>query len=631
MGPFLHRSFAEKIFGTELLHQSTRSVIDVLVGWGYSEKRLSSSVQEAMAELLLRNRSPYIADLKYETLTSALNIARSKVSRQGILLISRVLHGLKITSREVAIRAKQDERFQEESLLSGIDSIWVEWCRRWRNTSTLANNTRLANYTRLLRMGRWLTQYHPTITAPDQWTRELAAEFVAAVDRWSVGDLVRTERLNQQKVGKPLSPGAKTALLGAARVFFRDCQEWGWIPRRLDPSRSFGTPRSIRSLIGPAPRVIADDVWAKLLWAGLNLQADDLPGAMWKRGPHDYTDRSLWYPIEMVRALVIVWLFAGLRRDEIIRLRIGCIRWSQGDTSISSEESATAKDVTCWLDVPVNKTTTAFTKPIDRLVGEAIEAWQRVRPEQPSNVDQKTGEVVDYLFSYRGQRVGKGFLNDTLIPILCRKAGVPEHDARGNITSHRARSTIASQLANSKEPMSLFELQTWLGHASPESTLSYVRVTPTKLGQSYTSASYFERNIRTIEVLIDQDAVRSGAAAAGEPWRFYDLGHGYCTYDFFNQCPHRMACAKCSFYVSKASSQSQLLEAKANLLRMSQEIHLTEDERLAVEDGAAAIEQLLSKLVNVSAPDGFIPREYSASKQDIMLLEAYNKNLLNNR
>jgi hypothetical protein len=24
----------------------------------------------------------------------------------------------------------------------------------------------------------------------------------------------------------------------------------------------------------------------------------------------------------------------------------------------------------------------------------------------------------------------------------------------------------------------------------------------------------------------------------------YDLRHGYCTYDFFEQCPDRMACAK---------------------------------------------------------------------------------------
>ncbi|MGY1502815.1 hypothetical protein ACW4TU_40620 [Streptomyces sp. QTS52] len=42
--------------------------------------------------------------------------------------------------------------------------------------------------------------------------------------------------------------------------------------------------------------------------------------------------------------------------------------------------------------------------------------------------------------------------------MLCRKAGAPAADVRGNITSCRARSTIASQVYNAKEPMALFEL-----------------------------------------------------------------------------------------------------------------------------------------------------------------------------
>ena len=68
---------------------------------------------------------------------------------------------------------------------------------------------------------------------------------------------------------------------------------------------------------------------------------------------------------------------------------------------------------------------------------------------------------------------------------------------------------------------------------------------------------------------------------------------GYCTYTFFEQCPHRLACARCDFYVSKDSTRAQLLEAKANLQRMLLEIPLTESERAAVEDGIAAVEQLI--------------------------------------
>ncbi|WP_331773151.1 hypothetical protein OG948_58070 (plasmid) [Embleya sp. NBC_00888] len=51
------------------------------------------------------------------------------------------------------------------------------------------------------------------------------------------------------------------------------------------------------------------------------------------------------------------------------------------------------------------------------------------------------------------------YINNSVIPMLRRKAGLPAADVRGTITSHRARSTIASRLYNAKEPMTLFELQ----------------------------------------------------------------------------------------------------------------------------------------------------------------------------
>src|SRR5207302_10690958 len=103
-------------------------------------------------------------------------------------------------------------------------------------------------------------------------------------------------------------------------------------------------------------------------------------------------------------------------------------------------------------------------------------------------------------------------------------------------------------------------------------------------------------------VLIDRDAVQAGAASKGTPWQYFDLGHGYCTYSFFEQCPHRMACARCDFYVPKDSSRAQLLEAKENLQRMLAQIPLTDDERDAVEEGAEAVELLVQRLTDVPTP-----------------------------
>jgi hypothetical protein len=264
-------------------------------------------------------------------------------------------------------------------------------------------------------------------------------------------------------------------------------------------------------------------------------------------------------------------------------------------------------------DVPTHKTGTAFTKPVDPLLGQALDAWQAVRPGQPAFVDRRTGEHVDLLFALRARRISSSsYINNTVIPMLCRKAGVPAADVRGNITSHRARSTIASQLYNAKEPMTLFELQAWLGHRSPQSTQYYAKITPTMLTRAYIDAGYFERNVRTIEVLVDRDAVTSGAAANDEPWQYYDLGHGFCNYTFFEQCQHRMACAKCDFYTPKDSSKALLLEAKDNLQRMLAAIPLTDDEKAAVDDGRAALDKLLEQLADVPTPAGPTPRQLGA-------------------
>jgi hypothetical protein len=231
------------------------------------------------------------------------------------------------------------------------------------------------------------------------------------------------------------------------------------------------------------------------------------------------------------------------------------------------------------------------------------------RKPQPLFIDRKTGERAAMLFAWRGRLLRTSYFNETLIPLLCRKAVIPFEDARGRITSHRARATIASQLYNAKEPMTLFELQAWLGHRSPETTQHYARITPTTLAKAYKDAGYFARNVRTIEVLIDRDAITSGATANGTPWQYFDLGHGLCTYSFFEQCPHRMACARCDFYVPKDSTKAQLLEAKGNLQRMLAEIQLTDDERAVVTDGTNAVDNLLKRLAEVPTPAGRTPRE----------------------
>jgi hypothetical protein len=70
-----------------------------------------------------------------------------------------------------------------------------------------------------------------------------------------------------------------------------------------------------------------------------------------------------------------------------------------------------------------------------------------------------------------------------------------------------------------------------------------------------------------------------------------------------------MACAKCAFYLPKQSAKARIVEGKANLLRLRQEIPLADAELAAVEDGLSAYGKLLEKLANVPTPAGPTPRQ----------------------
>jgi len=608
LGMFNRLHLAQLVFGAGRVGAALDEATAVLDRWGYRSQVRDGEYKlpGVLSQALLINRSPCLADLTTEAFARlhAHPAASGRQHQTTLYALQRVVASLGYCDPPVRTG------YNHAPGIEGTDPAWAGWVQRWHATSPLTPKVRAIIRTIVAKAGRWLAAEQPGITEPGQWTRETCAAWVAAVDRMAVGDYVQRRDHLHGRAGKPVSPRTKAHMLMATRTFFRDCQEWEWFPRRFDPTRALAVPRSVSALIGTDPRIIADDVWAKLLWAGLNIEAADLPG----------TSAGSYYPMELIRALTLTWLFSGLRSDEISRLRTGCIRWQHDGLPISGDSrEILAEDAVCLLDIPVNKTGTAFTKPVDPIIGQAIESWQALRPAQPPRLDRKTSEHVDLLFSVRAHPVGKTYINRTIIPALCAKAGVPTADIRGNITSHRARSTIASQLYNAKEPMTLFELQAWLGHRTPTTTQHYAKITPNTLTRAYTEAGYFARNIRTIEVLLDREAVTSGAASDGEPWQYYDLGHGLCSYTFFEQCPHRMACAKCDFYTPKNSSKAQLLEAKDNLQRMLASIPLTDEERAAVDDGQAALDSLLGRLADIPTPAGATPRQLGASPAPTLL------------
>ena len=515
LGSFSRLTLAWRVFGRARVDGEIGRIRSVLAGWGYRLGRDDDQLLPMVAcQMLLLNRSPHLEDLGTELFERA--------RRERLLPAARgnTLHAMQRAVAELGFCDPPQRLTGRHSVrASGGSPAWEAQVERWHGMSALSPRVRDSVRATLLKAGRWLEAEQPQAADPSSWTRQTCAAWVAVVDRMKVGDYVQRTAGLKDQLGKPLEAATKAGHLAALRTFFRDLQEWEQVPRRFDPQRALAVPRSIAALLGPDPRVIADDIWAKLMWAGLNLEAGDLPQAQ----------AGDFYPLELVRAVTLAWLFSGQRSDEIARLRVGCIRWQHDGAAIAGDsDQVLARDAVCLLDVPTHKTGTAFTKPVDPVLGQALDAWQAVRPAQPKFTDRRTGELVDLLFAFRARKISTSYINNTVIPVLCRKAGVPAADVRGNITSHRARSTIATQLYNAKEPMTLFELQAWLGHRSPQSTQFYAKISPATLTRAYDDAGYFARNVRTIEVLVDRDAVASGAAADGEPWQHYDLGHGYC-------------------------------------------------------------------------------------------------------
>lgn len=565
-------ALARRLLGREALEAAVQRVLPVVESWGYASIHQRENLTAALAEALLTNRSSHLDDLTADVLDQLGRRTRGHL-RHSLGRLSRALEHLGLIDQALP-RGPASRELEACLNTAEVAPTWTEWCLRWYRSADLAPKTKRNYLHVLLRVGRWLSRHHAEITTPQQWTVHLAAEYVAAVAEMRVGDhcdAVHTATILPHRFGRPLSARSQDRQLAILRAFFRDLQEAPHqIPRRFDPARAFRTPRTVRHQIGPSPRDIDPLVWARLVHAALGLTKADLPHIGGRPGG------ALRYPLELVRAVAVVWVYAGLRADEIVRLRVGCIRSQREDVTAAGTDAVLPRDAVCFLSVPVNKTSGAFVKPVNPLVGKRIAEWEQVRAaSQPQQRDPKSGGSVAYLFAHRGQRLGLRYLNASVIPTLCRKAGIPQTDERGAITSHRARATIATLLYNAPEGLTIWELMQWLGHKDPKSTQHYARVNPTRLASAYTQA---DRTSHLVEVLVDTQA-----PAIGEVPVNYVLGdHGLCSNPAWATCQYRMACIKCPFFVP--AEPAQLIRSRQTVKRFLELVVLSDNELAAVQE-----------------------------------------------
>lgn len=587
---------ADLVFGRERVRSVQDEIEDALIGLGYDAATLRRTLPSVVATLMLTTRSADLASYTEEALWSLQRGGWSDIVKRSCGKMSRALSVLGHLPEPIHMR--RFSRFRDRDT-EGIAPEWVALCHRWRETSAIGAATRQSGHGFLLRTGLWLADKHPEVRRPSDWTPDIAARAVRWVTELRVGEyaLASAPPVPAHRRGKPMMVNTRCAILMHLRRFFFDVEAWGWETLRFDPHRHLATPTRILRQRGPNPRVVDDRVWLKLVWASLNLTEDD-------------HERGHYHPFALVRAVGIVWTHAGLRKNEIARLRVGCSR-PQAEPITAEDGAVTPAGAVSYLTVPPGKTAREFVKPVAPVVHEAIEAWAARRPDQPDLLDGKTGERVPFLFSHRGKPIGQTLIDRTVIPALCRKAGVAEEDSRGRITSHRARSSALTALANAREGLSLPELMSWAGHACARSTMHYLAIKPTRLAATFAKA---DRMAHMVAVLVDHDAVVSGDAARGAPYKFYDLGDSYCTNPFWSTCPHRMACARCDFNLPKASARGLALEARGSLQRLLEEVPLTDDERAAAEGDEAAVRGLIAKLDGEPTPDGRTRDEIEAAE-----------------
>lgn len=113
-----------------------------------------------------------------------------------------------------------------------------------------------------------------------------------------------------------------------------------------------------------------------------------------------------------------------------------------------------------------------------------------------------------------------------------------------------------------------------------------------------------------VRTYLDINAIITGTATSGTPWRYTEVAEGYCTYPFYAECPHRLVCAHCSYYLStEEETQLSHFERDQHTLRLLQDLTISAAELAVTENKQDAAQQLREALVDVPTPAGPTPRQ----------------------
>ena len=597
------------VFGAARIDAQIARIDDALARNGYATGHGSMKQRhQAIAVLLLLNRSPWLAQLSWAVVDRAADLAFPRAASivRGKITAALVTLGVLAPRADPAAMDHFPPGPHE-----GVSDVWYAWYLAWRETGSCGLARRVArNYgTYILYTGRWLAARHPAISSPEQWTEETALALRTAVLEESPAIFITTHGVEDLRrrgiLDRRLSHAAISQFLAAMRRFFRDLQIKAHavddaparrLPRVFDPREALATPAHIeKALAGSEPRDIAPAIWQRLAIQAARLRPEDLPQ------PYAY------WPFAAVQAMALLWVSTARRPNELLRLRVECVRehWEpdmrdeDGDPLPPGEDAldGACADRVFYLHIPSSKYGGPGWIWIPKYTADAIARWQTERGATRSPLyDHKDREFTDLLFSLRGKRMSAAFLNRRLIPLLCTRAGVEPFDAEGAYTAHRGRSARISLLHACG--LELEDLAAYAIHKDTRTIKKYARRNPIHLHRKVARADTLST---VIEGLYDPDAALHGAPAV-----HWFLGYDpdgtpqFCGLPAHQTCPHRMDCPRCGLFIG--GERARLVHDDPTLLTVTATVPMTAAQQLLSQGQVAAAEQVLEALRTVPTP-----------------------------
>ena len=599
---------ARVVFGADVLDEQIARLDAVLANDGYASGHVSVKQRhQALAFLLLLNRSPWLDDLCWAALERAASTASARAASIILGKIARALVRLGILAPSADAAARDPFPVGPSD---GVPNEWYAWYRAWRATGSRGLAPRVARHYGgyVLYAGRWLARRHPDVVSPEQWTEELALAMRTAVLEETNDVFIsasgRRDLQRRGQTGQRLSYAAISQFLAALRRFFRDLQTKAHavdgaparrIPRRFDPREALATPEHVeKALAGSEPRDIALPIWQRLAIQAARLTETDL-------GP------TPWWPFSAVQALALLWVSTARRPNELLRLRVDCVRtqWEPEMRDESGDRLPSGTEVVgeehgakvSYLHIPSSKYGGPGWIWIPKYTADAIARWQAERGQTRSALfDQKDREFAQLLFVHRGKGMGLPFLNRRLIPLLCDTAGVAPRDAEGAYTAHRGRSARISMLHACG--LELEDLAAYAIHKNTETIKKYARRNPIHLHRRVAQADTLST---VIKGLYDPEAAAQGAPSVRWFLRYdADGTPQFCGLPAHHTCPHRMDCLRCGLFIG--GEQARLVHDAPNLLRVTAEVPMTEVQRLLDQGQREAAARALEACKQVPPP-----------------------------